>query len=178
MERDDTNLIYFIINKLGLSYMQEEIIDVAYIGYTRALNSYTEDKGAFSTLAYTCIKNEILRYLKQSEMNVRKANFGCLSLNVICNEQEDEHIDIIKDDFDLEKFATDKMLFEKVLETAKKILNEKQYDVLIWYYMWDYTDNEIAKSMNVSVKRVNQIRHTALKKLQINKTIAKIKEGK
>ena len=177
-ERDDIKLIYFTINKLRLGYMQDEIIDVAYIGYTRALNTYNEEKGSFSTYAYTCIKNEIGHYLAMKNNDVRKANNDVLSLNYVAddNDNDNELIDLIKDDYDLESNTTNKILVEEICKVAKEVLTDKQYKVFNLCYVIGYKDYETAKILGVSRERIRQIKISLLTRLKRNKRIQRLKE--
>lgn len=177
-DRDDFKLIYYTINKLRLSYMKDEIIDIAFIGYTKALNSYKEENSAFSTYAYTCIKNEIGHYLKMKDYNTRKANYDCISLNQKLSDSDYEYIEFIEDDFDLEKSIIDKITVEKLIEIAKEILTDKQYQVFYLCYVNGYKDVEAAKILRVSRERIGQSKRSMIRRLRRNIKIQKLKEEK
>ena len=175
-ERNDIKLIYFIINKLKLSYMQNEIIDIAFIGYTKAVNTYKKENSAFGNYVYTCIKNEIYKYFKSLEYDIRKANVNCKSLNEKIIDKNDEIIDFIKDDFDLETTIDKKILIEEINRIAKEILTERQYAVFELYFLKNFKDVEIANILGVTRTRIRQLRLEKLKKLKNNKRIQRMKE--
>lgn len=66
---ENINLIHYIANKYrstGLEY--EDLFSSAMLGFTKALKSYENTKGAkFVTYATRCAVNEILMYLKKSK---------------------------------------------------------------------------------------------------------------
>ena len=175
-ERNDIKLIYFIINKLKLSYMQDEIIDIAFIGYTKAVNTYKKENSAFGNYVYTCIKNEINKYFKSLEYDVRKVNVNCKSLNEKELGRNEELIETIKDSFNLENEITKKILIEEINRIAKESLTERQYAVFELYFLKDFKDVEIANILGVTRTRIAQLKLEVLKKLKNNKRIQRMKE--
>ena len=69
-------LVHFVIKKMNISNLNEydDFYQVGVIGLINAAKTYNDKLNkSFSTYAYICIKNEILRYLKKNEKK-------CLSL--------------------------------------------------------------------------------------------------
>lgn len=174
-ERNDLGLIYHAINKMKLGYMEDEIIDIAFIGYTRALNTYKEEYCAFSTYVYACIKNEIGHFLTMKNYDVRKANYDSLSLNYVIKD-DGELMDFIVDDYNLEESTINKIMVEKITEIAKEILTVRQYQVFNLSYLLGYKNVEVAKILGVSGERVRCIKKDLLNRLKRNKKIQKLKE--
>ena len=66
-------LVHFVIKKMNISNLNEydDFYQVGVIGLINAAKTYNDKLNkSFSTYAYICIKNEILRYLKKNEKNV------------------------------------------------------------------------------------------------------------
>lgn len=166
MERDDLALIHFTINKMKLRYMEDEIIDEAYIGYVKALNSYSEEKGAFSTYACTCIRNEIATYFFRMNYPKRRANINCASLDTEIGENGTPLIEFVQDNFNLEEEMEKKVLVEQILDIAQKDLSEREYKVFISYYLKGYTNKKIGEMMNVTASMITHIRNVAIKKIR------------
>lgn len=57
--------IHSILKKLNVYHKRDDYIDLCWIGYTKALNNYEEQKGSFKTYAYKCMKNEVLKELRK-----------------------------------------------------------------------------------------------------------------
>lgn len=70
---DNMNLVHFVIhskfeNALNKTAICEydDLVQTGTIGLLKAAKAYDQSKGCFSTLATTCIKNEILNLLKKN----------------------------------------------------------------------------------------------------------------
>ena len=84
---DNLNLVYFIVNKYYPTYIQDEdIIQCGMLGLCKASEQWDETV-AFSTYATVCIRNEI-RY----ELRKRKKHNGCLSLDYVYRDADDETV--------------------------------------------------------------------------------------
>ena len=65
---DNLNLVHFVIKKMNLNNSSdyEDYYQIGVIGLIYASNTYNSKLNiTFSTYAYVCIKNEILKYLKK-----------------------------------------------------------------------------------------------------------------
>ena len=62
---ENHNLIYHVLKKMNLYNQLDEYYDIAIIGLIKAAKGYDETKKIkFTTFASTCIKNELLCYLR------------------------------------------------------------------------------------------------------------------
>lgn len=62
---DNHNLVYHVLKKMNLYNQLDEYYDIAIIGLIKAAKGYDETKKIkFTTFASTCIKNELLCYLR------------------------------------------------------------------------------------------------------------------
>lgn len=60
---ENHNLIYGIASKMNLSI--DEYYDILAIGLCKAAMSFDETRGAFSTFAYCCMRNEVYEYQRK-----------------------------------------------------------------------------------------------------------------
>lgn len=80
---NNLNLIKFVINKMRIYSKNdyEDYYQVAVIGLINAVKSYDPSlKITFSTFAYVCIKNEILKYIKKINIIVYHYNLNCIMI--------------------------------------------------------------------------------------------------
>lgn len=62
---ENKKLVYLVIKKRFPTFMHDDdVIQSGYIGLWKAINTYDENKYAFSTYAYWCIYNEISMYFR------------------------------------------------------------------------------------------------------------------
>lgn len=74
---DNMNLVYSVIRKYYPTFIKDEdLIQVGKMGLCRAANSWIEEKGAFSSFAWLCIRNEI-----RNEFRMRNKSPETLSLD-------------------------------------------------------------------------------------------------
>jgi RNA polymerase sigma factor (sigma-70 family) len=79
---NNLKLINYTIFKLGLRKNLQDCYDVGLKGLVMARNSYNNRKGCeFGTYAITCIKYELLKYIKSERCNKRKANYNTVSFD-------------------------------------------------------------------------------------------------
>ena len=97
---NNINLLKFIILKIvkipGLTSKQivDEFIDVGYIGLTKAIKTFDKDKidkVNFTTYAYACVKNEILKAL-QSNQYIKNNN---VSIDANLDNEDDRSLNDI-----------------------------------------------------------------------------------
>lgn len=169
-------LIHYTLNKLNLSYMEDELIDIAYIGCSKAINTFKDDKGSFSNYLFSCIKNEISHYFYMSNFDKRKANFNTLSLNYPILGSYDELIDLIPDNYNLENNVDSKIICDYINKIAKKILTKSQFEVYELIYIHQYNVTETAKKLNKTKTCVGWLRKKAIAKLLKDKKVKELKK--
>ena len=69
--RDNFNLIYAFIDHYHLRYREDDLIDLLYIAYTKAINMYDPTKGTFATIAFECMRREFFKQLYLEKMPKR-----------------------------------------------------------------------------------------------------------
>ena len=123
---DNMNLVPFMIGKLGLGNMYDDIIDIGWIGLCNGALTFNSNISKLSTYLCTCIKNEILRYLQ----HINSPSFGhkipVLSLDeeyILPNGEVVTLYDAIPSKHDIEvQFRID-----AIKETFEDTLDECEY---------------------------------------------------
>lgn len=121
------NIAYKIANKYKVNYINEyeDIKQIALIGLWIASDIWDENKGAFTTIAYTVISNNINHYLR----SVKK--YGERNISIYSNVSENQTIfDILEDPYDLDEEILSKVHIENALKQLyltdmEKIVAEK-----------------------------------------------------
>lgn len=98
---DNMNLAYKCASEIAphttLEY--EDVVQYCLLGLCKAALIFDESKGALSSVAYRCMKNEI--YMKTRRAKKRIAQNELLSLDAPCPNTEDSTLlDIIEDSYD------------------------------------------------------------------------------
>ena len=131
LAKENIALIYYIINKMNLSYRREELFEIGLTGLARGLKHYDKSKNIkTSTFFASCIQNEIKQYLISE--NALKRQAEVVSLNAVIGDEETELQELIGYDPNYDK----KMIIEEVLNKIDKRLSlfpQKQRD--IFYYL-------------------------------------------
>lgn len=152
---ENHKLIFSFLNKHN--YDEEEFYDLAAIGLCKAARCYNDSMGAFSTLAYKCMFNEIARYykLQGAARKIPSNLIGHFDAKVHCEDGYD--IGEIWDILDHGNSFEDDLIFELCVETVRKRLTDK--DKLVFDMLLEgYTTREIGKAAGCSNVNVTNIR--------------------
>lgn len=117
---------------------------------------YNEGKGEF--LAFV---NSHLKYYYLETMKYTAAANG----NVSVTDENKDIVDLIADDFTLE----DDLLFQESVNQLKKSLlslTERQLEVIMLYYYFKLSHDDIARRLNISKWTVVNTKRAALNKLR------------
>lgn len=150
--KQNHNLIYFYLHKNNLSI--EDYYDLAAIGLCKASLTYEEHKGAFSTYALICIRNEIGIERRKFLASHRQIYKNILSLDKeVENNKENTFTlaDIIPyKDNDFTAFE----LRQDLQELLKD--NPVELEILKMYYL-GFTQTEISKQVNISQSYISRL---------------------
>lgn len=154
---NNMNLINYTIYKLGIKKDLENCYDVGLRGLVMAGNSYNIKTGCeFSTYAMTCIKYELIKYIKSENCNKRKANHNTVSLNqTIYTDKIGNDITLLDMLENSENLEEDILKQEKIelLKTIINILEPKDKFMMEHYFeLWGnekMEQKEIAKVLGV-----------------------------
>lgn len=149
----------------------EDLISIGTIGLIKGISTFDPKKGArLATYASRCIENEILMLMRS-----KKKTQGEVSLNdPIGTDKEGNRIyliDIMKSDGGevFEKIQTDEHIKQLYKNIEAELSEREQMIIKMRYGLCDgreYTQNEIAKKLNISRSYVSRIEKKALKKLK------------
>lgn len=160
-------MMYFLLGKYKLLNQKDNYIDLCYIGYTKAINTYKEDKKtSFSSYAYSCMENELKMELRKNKMKKRQREE--LSLDYILDDQNNVYA-LVSSKYCLEEECI-KNESEKNIRKAISILNEEEKCLIEEVYINNLNKNEIAKKYHIGISKINSILENAYNKLKVFKT--------
>ena len=148
---------------------KEDLISIGTIGLIKAIDSFSPDKGTkLATYAARCIDNEILMLFRST----KKMRNDVSLYDPIGFDKEGNEIcliDVVKDE---EKDINDVIIQQLAIEKIEKnldALTERERDIIIRRFGLgnheEETQQEIAKSYNISRSYVSRIEKRALMKL-------------
>ena len=148
---------------------KEDLISIGTIGLIKAIDSFSPDKGTkLATYAARCIDNEILMLFRST----KKMRNDVSLYDPIGYDKEGNEIcliDVVKDE---EKDLNDVIIQQLAIEKIDKnldALTERERDIIIRRFGLgnheEETQQEIAKSYNISRSYVSRIEKRALMKL-------------
>lgn len=162
---DNLNLVHHVINKYYKCNKNDydDYYQVGVIGLINASKNYNPSLDAsFSTYAYACIKNEILKYIKKNETNY-------ISLE-----------ETVYDDIRVEDTIED----ERIKPNISGIINDESKDEMssqLQYFLGsdeivirmlyvigckNYKQKEIEKILNILQYKISRIKNKALKEMK------------
>lgn len=142
-----------LIHKLSGVFNCDE--DLIYVGFMKAVNTYNEDKGKFTTLMYNICLNDVRVMLRKKQPQIRSLEDKS-ECGIIYNEVLDE-------DFDIEDYLFKKEIVKKILDT----LDERSRTIVTRLYLDDVDSVVLQKEMGLSRSYFSKLRRKALKLLKI-----------
>lgn len=162
--RKNFSLIHYVINHnfhINQSFHDyEDLVSIGSYGLYKAIVNFNPNKGKFSTLAVSLIKNEIInQYFKKCKSKELSLNISIYEKStledLICVSSDLNPLDkiIIKDEF---------------LTILDMIFNALKPDesIILLYKMAQLTYREIASLLGISFQRVGKIKGTAIDRLK------------
>ena len=169
--RHNMRLVVHIVKKYTNYGDNDELISVGSIGLIKAVNSFHDGKGTqFATYASRCIENEILMVIRAGKKYKNtKSLYEPVSYDKDGNEVT--LIDLIgQEDESVISKVESRIVQEKLLSVAKKVLDEREYELIMLRYGINedkaYTQNEVAEKYDISRSYVSRIEKKALFKLK------------
>lgn len=162
----DEKLMMAVLKKYGLYNKREEYIDLCYIGYTKALNTFDEKKSTFPNYAYRCMENEIMKELRretaqkrpQNEISIEEYNYTPEDLKSL-TEAENGKIESV-----LIQDETKKELYEAIWQ-----LNERERDIFtnLWKLRTiNLSRKQLADKYGLSQTQITNINNKAFRKIK------------
>ena len=165
--RHNMRLVVHIVKKYTNYGDNDELISVGSIGLIKAVNSLHDGKGTqFATYASRCIENEILMVIRAGKKYKNtKSLYEPVSYDKDGNEVA--LIDLIgQEDESVISKVESRIVQEKLLSVAKKVLDEREYEIIMLRYGINedkaYTQNEVAEKYDISRSYVSRIAKKAL----------------
>jgi RNA polymerase sporulation-specific sigma factor len=153
---DNLNLVYFSYEKLPktpftVTY-KDDLISEGNVGLCKAAIKYNPELDvAFSSFAISCIKNEMLMFIRRDKNKISNT----VSLDAPISDDEDLFLsDMISDKTEID----DKILYKQILEKLRNKIKPKHYDIFVmWLNGSKY--REIAEIYGHSVSCIAKIIH-------------------
>lgn len=149
---ENHNLIYFYLNRHNLD--AEEFYDIAAIGLIEAARTYKEEKANFSTYAVFCIGNEIKTEYKKRTLKREIPKSLIMSESQAIGNLENTYLTKIKSKTEN---LEEKICTEDLIKKTMRKLDDRKKKIMIML-IDGYKMSDIAKELNVSHQRVQQIR--------------------
>ena len=158
--------MYAVLKKYGLYDKREDYIDICYIGYTKALNSFDENKGSLRNYIYNCVETEILFELRKT--NSLKRKHEEISLDYVYDECGHDFNDLIPSSVDIEKETIIKEQNSKLNKAIKLLNKEEQYIIQNLFNINGFclSSGQLANKLHLNINSIIKIRDKSLKKLK------------
>ena len=165
-------LVAHVVKKYqGTGEDTDDLISIGTIGLIKAVTTFNPQKASrLSTYAARCIENELLMYFRAKKKHSKEVSL----YDPIGTDKEGNEInllDVIESvpvDIVEECYIRENTTY--LLQSLKKILSEKEYQVICYRYglfgMEEETQREIAQKLCISRSYVSRIEKTALQKLR------------
>lgn len=180
---DNVNLIYYVLKKMNLYKNADEYYDICMIGLIKAADTFNESKGyTFSTYGISCIRSELLGYLRRQNSSKRKANYNTVSLEMsVYKENDGKEITLLdtlpsNDNVEEEIIVNEE---KELLIEALSVLDDKE--LLVISYMFgvngydEIKQKDIATILGMQQGSVSRIGKRAINKmryyLKVNKGV-------
>ena len=160
------NIMYAVLKKYKLYHKRDDYIDLCYIGYTKAVNTFDEAKGSLKNYIYNCVENEILSELRKQNAQKRQREECSYDLEIDNNGHT--YIDLIADDVDLERDMIAKETSRELSEAIGQLEKEERFIISHLFELneQNYSPNKICKLLNITTEQMEAIKYTALAKLK------------
>lgn len=147
------NLIYEFAKRKNL--VIDEYYGIIAIGLCKAAKAYDSNKGNFSTIAITCMTNEVNDYWKNLQSQKKIPNEIVMSYDATSVDEEGretQFIDKITDGYNLADDVIDNINCQSLLN----MLTDKE-KLVVKYITKGLTQEQIANKINNSRQTVNRI---------------------
>lgn len=153
-------LISSIVRKYFLAGFEvEDLMQIGYVSLIKAIKGYdAKSKAGFSTYLYMVVQGDIKNEIAKSHNNKNFALNNSFSLDVNFDDDEDVYSPwaylFVNDDLSIEDEVIKKQKVHILLDELKQKLTKGEKNILL-LYLQGYKYSEIAKSLNVVTKKVD-----------------------
>lgn len=147
---------YYKMNNEKVEF--EEIRSVSLLGLVKAADNFDESKGlAFSTFAFTCIKNEILMYIRSNKKYTHTSIYSQINEDIVLE-------DTLSDIHNMEENILNNLEINLLYKYINQ-LPELEKNVIL-YHLQGKTTTEIGKILKYSQPQISRLYHRALNHLR------------
>lgn len=133
----------------------DDLVQEGMVGFLKAINTFDEKKGEFSSYAKRLINNEIINMIKKSNAKKQTLFNEHLELNNQGEIVVDEDVSVgISDNISPESEFLRQEKYENLLNEIHSHLSEWEKSVLD-LYLEGYTHSEIQKTLNTTYKSID-----------------------
>lgn len=174
LAEENFNIIHYVAKGFSNTGIQhDELVGIGSVGYTKALNTYSEKKGAkFSTYAVVCVRNEILHFLRREKKHIDNT---VLSGNAMYSDGEGGVLtieDTLSSEMNDEAFVEDIILLnediEILMDAIGKLSKRDQFIIKNRYGIGDgeiMTQEQIGKILGMSQANVSKLEQGIIEEL-------------
>lgn len=181
--RDNLRIVDYFLDYYHLQYKEDEIKDLLYIAFTKALNNYDPAKGKFTTFAMEYMKRIYLRELRVNKYPKRDSSgFTFISLDAPALDEEDSALgELIGDprinlEQDILTQIYIKDTYDNIVEVArygryprvygsKRVLTKKEVMIFECLYVQGLSITETAEQTGLFKQSINNINRDIKRKL-------------
>lgn len=153
MDRYHNELFSYVYNLVVQVETTEDLLQEIFLKIYKKLHKYDESKAGFRTWMYRIAHNEVINYLRSSQV---KYQTGVI-----------DKIEFIEDDEDIEHDVIKEEKMNLILKAINKRLKKKHKDIMFLHYFSGLTVKEISEVLDIPDKTIYHA---------IDSSIAKIKE--
>lgn len=152
--------------KKNSKYEFDDLYQSACLGLVKAGNAFNSEKGIeFSTLAYKCAHNEILRLYETDSRKMRKAQTYSLDYEYSINNKAVTLQEYLEDET-YNKYWEEDFIEHIELKQAISKLLQSEKEVLLLFFFFDLNCGQIAKMKGYSPSNANRLKRNAIKKIR------------
>lgn len=152
---DNHQLIYSFIHKNKLNI--DDWYDICALALVRAAKAYEPDKGEFSTLTYTYMRNEMIREFKRNDLHFPET----LSLDHEYENNKDGDVYTLANLFEANDDVEGEVVSRVYIEEMKKFFDENlkkdNHKKVIDLIFQGMTKDEASKEVGISRERFDQV---------------------
>lgn len=158
---DNHSLIYYMLRQMQESI--DEYYDLAAIALCKAAVSWQAEKGAFTSYACQCIKNEILRDYRAKMMQKRQLNEYLISYDAPVLTQDGDEISLLEQIRSLESVENEALSHVMYTELIDQL--GKADSKMLKFFERGLKQREIAEIMGVTQANVSRVKRRVKKML-------------
>lgn len=169
--QENIGLIHAVAHTYDNSaYPYEERFQVASVGFSKALNTYDNEKGTkLSTYCVECMKNELGEMHRRATAACR-SHMASVSIDAAIitnkNKTQRDHHELLSADDSMEDNIVTSITLNKTIEVMREILSPEQYRALMMFAFGGFSYVQIAKKTADSLENVRKLIRSARGKLK------------